>query len=171
MSELRGERVVLRPTGPADVEPLRAIRQAPEVMARWGAIEDDFPLGDEPTATRYTIVAGDEPAGMIQYTEENEPDYRHAEIDIFLGPRFQNRGLGPDAMQTLIRHLMDDRGHHRVILSVDVDNEQGVRAYEKTGFRRVGRMRLAGRVPGTSEWRDEYLMELVRAPRTGGLDE
>jgi aminoglycoside 6'-N-acetyltransferase len=164
MSELRGERVVLRPTGPADVDALRAIREAPEVMARWGTIEDDFPLGDEPEATRYTIFVEGEPAGMVQYAEENEPDYRHAEIDIFLGPRFQNRGLGRDAMQTLICHLMDDRGHHRVILAVDVDNEQGIRAYEKTGFRRVGRMRLSGRVPGTTEWKDEYLMELVRDP-------
>lgn len=164
MSELRGERVVLRPTGPDDDEPLRAIRRAPEVMARWGTIEDDFPLGDEPTATRFTIFVGDEPAGMVQYSEENEPDYRHAEIDIFLDPPFHNRGLGPDAMRTLIGHLMDERGHHRVILSVDVDNEQAMRAYEKTGFRRVGVMRLAGRVPGSSEWGDEYLMELVREP-------
>jgi RimJ/RimL family protein N-acetyltransferase len=167
MSELRGERVVLRPTGPADVDALRAIRETPEVMARWGTVEDDFPLGDEPEATRYTIFSEDEPAGMVQYSEENEPDYRHAEIDIFLGPGFQNRGLGGDAMKTIIRHLMDDRGHHRVILSVDVDNAQGIRAYEKTGFRRVGRMQLSGRVPGTSEWRDEYLMELVRPPGTG----
>jgi aminoglycoside 6'-N-acetyltransferase len=168
MTELRGEHVVLRPIGPDDVEPLRAIREAPEVMARWGTIEDDFPLGDEPTATRYTIVVGDEPAGMVQYSEENEPDYRHAEIDIFLDPRFHNRGLGPDAMRTLIDHLVDDRGHHRVILSVDVENEQAMRAYEKTGFRRVGLMRLAGRVPGSSEWGDEYLMEWVTEPR---LDE
>jgi aminoglycoside 6'-N-acetyltransferase len=171
MSELRGEQVVLRPTRSEDAEPLRAIRETPEVMVRWGTIEDDFPMGDEPEATRYTIFVEDDVAGMVQYSEENEPDYRHAEIDIFLGPRFQNRGLGPDAMRTIVRHLMDDRGHHRVILSVDVDNGQGVRAYEKTGFRRVGRMHLAGRVPGTSEWRDEYLMELVRAPRTGELDE
>jgi aminoglycoside 6'-N-acetyltransferase len=171
MSELRGEQVVLRPTGPADVEPLRAIRQTPEVMARWGKVEDDFPLGDEPEATRYTILVEGEPAGMVQFSEENEPDYRHAEIDIFLGPRFQNRGLGPDAMKTIVRHLMDDRGHHRVILSVDVDNEQGIRAYERTGFRRVGRTRLSARVPGTSEWRDEYLMELVREPPSARLDE
>ena len=168
MSELRGDRVVLRPTGPDDVEALRAIRRAPEVMARWGTIEDDFPLGDEPTATRFTIFVGDEVAGMLQYTEENEPDYRHAEIDIFLGPAFHNRGLGPDAMRTVIRHLVEDRGHHRVILSVEAGNAQGIRAYEKTGFRRVGLMRLAGRVPGTREWTDEYLMEWVTEPR---LDE
>jgi RimJ/RimL family protein N-acetyltransferase len=168
MSELRGEQVVLRPTGPDDAEPLRAIRRTPEVMAQWGTIEDDFPLGDEPTATRFTIFVGDERAGMVQYSEENEPDYRHAEIDIFLDPRFHNRGLGPDAMRTLIAHLVGHRGHHRVILSVGAGNEQAMRAYEKTGFRRVGLMRLSGRVPGSSEWGDEYLMEWVTEPN---LDE
>ena len=164
MSELHGERVVLRPIERADVEPLRAIRRKPEVMDRWGALEDDFPLGDEPTATRFTIFVDGEPAGMLQYSEENEPDYRSAEIDIFLDPRHHNRGLGPDAMKTIIRHLVEDRGHHRVILSVDADNAQAIRAYEKTGFRRVGLMHMSGRVPGTSEWKDEYLMELVVAP-------
>jgi aminoglycoside 6'-N-acetyltransferase len=164
MLELRGERVVLRPIEPADVEPLRAIRLKPEVMARWGVVEDDFPLGDEPAATRFTIFVDGEPAGMVQYSEENEPDYRHAEIDIFLDPRHHNRGLGPDAMKTIIRHLVEDRGHHRVILSVDADNAQALRAYEKTGFRRVGLMHMSGRVPGTSEWKDEYLMELVVRP-------
>jgi aminoglycoside 6'-N-acetyltransferase len=164
MGELRGERVVLRPTGPADVEPLRAIRRKPEVMDRWGIVEDDFPLGDEPTAARYTVLVEGEPAGMLQYTEESDPDYRHAEIDIFLDPRHHNRGLGPDAMKTIVRHLIEDRGHHRVILSVDADNAQAIRAYEKTGFRRVGLMHLSGRVPGTSEWKDEYLMELVVRP-------
>jgi aminoglycoside 6'-N-acetyltransferase len=165
MSELRGERVVLRPTGADDVEPLRAIRAKPEVMARWGTIEDDFPLGDEPTATRFTILVDGQAAGMLQYTEENEPDYRSAEIDIFLDPRHHNRGLGPDAMKALIRHLVEDRGHHRVVLSVDAENAQGIRAYEKTGFRRVGLMHLSGRVPGSREWKDEYLMEWVTEPR------
>jgi aminoglycoside 6'-N-acetyltransferase len=165
MSELRGEKVVLRPVDRDDVESLRAIRLTPEVMARWGTVEDDFPLGDEPTATRFTILVDEERAGMLQYTEENEPDYRSAEIDIFLDPRHHNRGLGPDAMRTIVRHLIEDRGHHRVILSVDADNAQAIRAYEKTGFRRVGLMHLSGRVPGTSEWKDEYLMELVVTPR------
>jgi aminoglycoside 6'-N-acetyltransferase len=165
MSELRGENVVLRPVDRDDVEALRAIRLTPEVMARWGTVEDDFPLGDEPTATRFTILVDGERAGMLQYTEENEPDYRSAEIDIFLDPRHHNRGLGPDAMRTIVRHLIEDRGHHRVILSVDADNAQAIRAYEKTGFRRVGLMHLSGRVPGTSEWKDEYLMELVVTPR------
>jgi aminoglycoside 6'-N-acetyltransferase len=161
MSELHGERVVLRPTGPADVEPLRAIRRKPEVMDRWGAVEDDFPLGDEPTATRFTILVDGEPAGMIQFTEEKEPDYRHAEVDIFLDPGHHNRGLGTEAMSTLARHLIEDRGHHRLTLSTAVDNAQAMRSYEKAGFRRIGIAHAAARDPRTGDWADELMMELV----------
>jgi aminoglycoside 6'-N-acetyltransferase len=32
--------------------------------------------------------------GLIQYWEENESDYRHAAIDIFLHPDWHGRGLG-----------------------------------------------------------------------------
>jgi aminoglycoside 6'-N-acetyltransferase len=161
VSELRGERVVLRPTGPADVEPLRAIRRAPEVMDRWGVVEDGFPLKDEPTATRLTILVDGEPAGMLQYTEEKEPDYRHAEVDIFLDPRHHNRGLGTDAMKTLARHLFEERGHHRLTLSAAVDNAQAIRSYEKAGFRPIGVAHAAARDPRTGDWGDELMMELV----------
>lgn len=46
-----------------------------------GSLEDDFPLSDEPTANRFTILAGGKPVGMVQVTEENEPDYRTGEYE------------------------------------------------------------------------------------------
>jgi RimJ/RimL family protein N-acetyltransferase len=153
--------VVLRPIERGDVESLRAIRLTPEVMACWGKVEEDFPLGDEPTATRLTILVESEPAGMIQFTEESDPDYRHAEVDIFLDPRHHNRGLGTEAMTTLARHLIEDRGHHRLTLSAAVDNAQAIRSYEKAGFRRIGVAHAAARDPRTGDWADELMMELV----------
>ena len=161
-TELQGEQVVLRALDADDVERLRAIRLEPEVLQWWGSLEDDFPLGDEPTATRLTILVDGEVAGMLQFTEEPEPDYRHAEIDVFLGARFHGRGHGRDAVRTATRHLMDDRGHHRVVIAPAVANAAAVRAYERAGFRRVGVMRKAARNASTGEWEDELFMELVR---------
>jgi aminoglycoside 6'-N-acetyltransferase len=165
VSELRGDRVVLRPTGPADVEPLRAIRRTPEVIDRWGAVEDGFPLGDDPTVTRFTIVVDGEPAGMVQFSEEEDPDYRSADVDIFLHPSRHNLGLGTDAMKTIARHLVEDRGHHRLTLSTAVDNAQAIRSYEKAGFRPIGVAHAAARDPRTGEWGDELMMELVVRPQ------
>ena len=164
MPEIRGERVTLDPMEAGHAERLHAIRAMPEVAERWGQPEDDFPLGDEPTATRFAIVADEEVVGMIQFSEENEPDYRHAEMDIFLDPAHHGQGLGTDAMVAMCDHLMDARGHHRVVLSVETDNEPAVRCYEKSGFRRVGVTRHSGRNYRTGGWSDEYFMELVRTP-------
>jgi aminoglycoside 6'-N-acetyltransferase len=160
MSELRGEAVVLRPTAERDVEALHRIHATPEVAAWWGSIAPGFPLSDEPTASRLTILVENEIAGLIQFTEENEPDYRHASIDIFLDPGLHRRGHGTDAVATLARHLVQHRGHHRITIDPAADNAAAIRCYEKAGFHHVGVMRKAWRDPGGT-WRDALFMELV----------
>ena len=168
MSDLRGERVVLRPLDASHAEALREIRRSPEVALRWGPLEDDFPVGDEPEVTRFTILVEDQPAGMVQYAEESEPDIRSASIDIFVGPAWQGRGVGSDALKTLVRHLIDERGHHRITIEPAVDNPRAIRSYEKAGFRRVGVTHASYRDPGSREWIDEVLMELVVRPPISG---
>lgn len=97
---------------------------------------------------------------MIQYYEEDDPDFRHASIDLFLAERAQGRGLGPDAIRTLVCYLTTQRGHHRLTIDPAVENEEAIRAYEKVGFRRVGIMREYWRSP-EGRWRDGLLMELL----------
>lgn len=161
---LRGQGVVLVPLAEEHVDTLRAIRREGDVADWWGALEADFPLDDEPTAERFTVMLGDRVAGMIQVTEENEPDYRHAEVDIFLDPDLHGRGIGPDTIATLARHLTEDRGHHRLILGANVHNAKAIRCYEKAGFRTVGTTRLSGRDFRTGEYEDELFMEMVVKP-------
>ena len=159
---MEGDAVLLRPTTAADAEDLRSLRDTPEVAAWWGLSEEDFPMADEPEVERWTIVVDGRAAGMIQAGEEPDPDYRHASVDVFLDPRLHSRGLGTDAVTTLCRHLVEERGHHRITIDPVVENTAAIRCYEKAGFRRVGVMRSAWRDPATREWRDVLLMELVR---------
>jgi aminoglycoside 6'-N-acetyltransferase len=159
VSELYGQIVTLRPLRFDDAAALRAIHAEPAVAAWWGSMEDDFPF-DEPESPRFTIWVDDEIAGLIQYGEEDEPDYRHAWIDIFVATAHQGRGVGTDAVKTLARHLVEARGHHRITMDPSLDNAAAVRAYEKAGFERVGVMRLAERSP-EGVWRDALLMEQV----------
>ena len=161
--ELRGDIVVLRPLRFDDAARLREIHAEPAVAAWWGSMSDDFPF-DEPESTRFTIWVGGEAAGLIQFGEEEEPDYRHAWIDLFVATELHGSGTGTDAVATVLRHLIEARGHHRVTIDPAVDNVAAVRAYEKAGFRRVGVMRSAERSPA-GIWRDALLMEHVDLSR------
>lgn len=104
MTLIRGSHVVLRPLAEGDVSALLAIVAQPPVAVWWGEQPPGFPLTDEPSATRFAILDDGEVAGMVQYSEELEPDYRHASIDIFVDADRHGRGLGSDAVRTLANH-------------------------------------------------------------------
>ncbi len=162
MAELRGDRVVLRPLADEHVPAVRAALETPEVARWWGAehARDGWPWTDDPDAVRYAVVADGRVAGMIQYAEENEPDFRSAGIDVFLHPDWHSRGLGTDAVATMARHLVNDRGHHRLTIDPAADNTAAIRCYTKVGFRPVGVLRRYWRDPAGS-WRDGLLMDLL----------
>jgi len=153
--------VELVPVRPEHAAPLRALRATAEVARWWEPPEDGWPLEPEPTLTKLTILVDGEPAGYIQFWEEPDPDYRHADVDIFLGPAHQGRGLGTEAMKLVARQLVEARGHHRITLTTSPENERAIRCYEKVGYRRVGVLRKSERSHVSGEWRDELLMEYV----------
>jgi len=106
------------------------------------------------------VIVDDEVAGVLQFHEETDPGYRHAGIDITLGDRFQERGLGTRALRRLIRYLIDERGHHRMTIDPSVHNPRAIHVYEKVGFKPVGVMRKYERdIHG--RWSDGLLMDLL----------
>jgi aminoglycoside 6'-N-acetyltransferase len=156
--------MVLRPLAPADEAELLRIHATPEVARWWGEPDEGFPWTDEPDSTRLTIEVGGSVAGMIQFSEEPEPKYRHASIDLFLDPAFHGRGLGTEAVRRVVRHLLDDLGHHRITIDPAAANTAAIRAYEKVGFRPVGVMRRYERDADGEGWHDGLLMELLAEP-------
>jgi aminoglycoside 6'-N-acetyltransferase len=152
--------VTLRPLAEGDEAELLRIHRTPEVARWWDAPDEDFPW-DEPESTRLTIEVDGKVAGMIQFAEETEPKYRHASIDLFLDPALHGRGLGTEAVSRIVRHLIDERGHHRITIDPAAENTAAIQAYEKAGFRRVGVMRRAERDADGGGWHDAVLMELV----------
>ena len=142
--ELRGESVVLRPLEHGDIPRLVEIGRQPTVARWWTSITEEKLTAkaegrDEVTAL--AVLVDGEVAGMIQYHEEDHPEYKSAGIDIFLSENVHGRGLGTDAVRTLARWLVGERGHHRLTIDPAVENAAAVRAYEKAGFRSVGVMR------------------------------
>ncbi|MET9734854.1 GNAT family protein [Streptomyces sp. NPDC006458] len=164
MTVLHGTHVVLRPATPTDVPALAAIRATPEVRARWRGGDDlkaevaaDL---DDPGTHTLTIEVEGEIAGLIQWYAEDDPDYRHAGMDLFLAPAVHGRGLGTDAVRTLARHLVDDHHYHRLIIDPAADNLPAIRCYTKAGFRPVGVMRQYER-GSDGTWHDGLLMDLL----------
>ncbi len=98
--------------------------------------------------------------GLAQIYEEPDPDNRHAGIDLFLGSPYQRQGLGTDTVRTLARHLVRERGHHRLVIDPVVENERAIRCYERVGFKPVGIMRRYER-GGDGVWRDNLLLDLL----------
>ncbi len=160
---LRGERVTLRPITLDDAPRLAEIAAEPEIAHWWlGLTEDDLrdKAGPEEEASVFVIEAEGEVVGLIETFEEKEPDYRHANIDIFVTGARQGQGLGADAIRTLARHLFEEHGHHRITIDPAAANERAIRAYERVGFKRVGIMRRYERgVDG--EWHDGLLLDLL----------
>jgi aminoglycoside 6'-N-acetyltransferase len=153
--------LTLRPLAEADIPELTRILQTPEVARWWDA---GVPWDDD-DSTHLTIDVGGTVAGLIQYYEEADPKYRHAAVDIFVDPALHNRGIGTKAIELVVRHLIDDRGHHRITIDPATANAPAIRCYEKAGFSAVGVMRSYERDMTTGEWHDGLLMELVGAPR------
>jgi aminoglycoside 6'-N-acetyltransferase len=156
----------LRELAADDAQALGRIRREPEVRRWWGPLEDDFPW-DEPGATRWTVECDGAVVGMVQFTEETEPRYRHAAIDVFLDPAIHGRGIGTEVVRRVARHLIGSRGHHRITIDPALANIAAIRAYEKAGFRRVGVMREAEREVDGDRWHDALLMDLLASDLEG----
>jgi aminoglycoside 6'-N-acetyltransferase len=160
---LRGRAVTLRPATGADAAALVAIRSTPEVRVRWlgDDLEAEVRESIDDQELHYLAVELDgDVVGAIQWSEETDPMYRHASIDLFLDPSVHGRGVGTDAVRTLAVHLVDEVGHHRLVIDPAADNAAAIRCYAKVGFRPVGVMRRYERgVDG--QWHDGVLMELL----------
>lgn len=161
---LRGALVTLRPSTSGDIPALAAIRTTSEVYARWrggddltAAVAQDL---EDPGVRTFVVEHDGRVVGAVQWGAEDEPDYRHANIDIYLDPAVHGSGLGADAVRTLARHLIDDHGYHRLVIDPAADNAAAIRCYRKVGFRPVGIMRQYECGPDGS-WHDGLLMDLL----------
>jgi aminoglycoside 6'-N-acetyltransferase len=170
MTALSGDRVRLRPAVDGDVDLLVAIRLTPEVRRRWRGDDIEREVRAAISSDELHVLVIEDASsggvlGAIQWAAEDDPDYLHAGIDMYLHPDVHGRGFGTDAARTLCRHLFDDVGHHRLTIDPAADNRAAIRCYENVGFRRVGVMREYERgADGT--FHDGLLMELLRTDLT-----
>jgi aminoglycoside 6'-N-acetyltransferase len=118
-------------------------------------------LLDEESTTLLIELDG-EVVGVIEFSEEDDPEYRHASIDLAIHGGWHRRGLASEALRLVVDHLLVDRGHHRITIDPAAHNAAAIACYAKIGFRPVGVMRQYERgLDGT--FHDGLLMDLLAA--------
>lgn len=168
--DLSGRAVRLRTTTSDDRDRLVAIRRTDEVFRRWGGDDLDAELSDDldDHSTHQLTIEDSEGVivGMIQFHEEDDPQYRSASIDLYVDPSHHRRGYASDAIRALTDHLFDQRGHHRITIDPAADNVAAIECYRRVGFRPVGVLR-AYELQSDGTWADGLLLDLLASDRPG----
>lgn len=166
---LDGERMRLRPPTEADAAPLLSILSEPEV-SKWWVGYDAPRIREEILESGHALVMEIDGrcAGAIFLYPNEDPEYLHVVIHLFLGAEWYGHRYGAEALTIVITHLAT-LGHHRFTLDPNVYNAPAIRSYERLGFQRVGVLREYQLRPnGTHE--DGLLMDLVLSDFPDGVD-
>jgi RimJ/RimL family protein N-acetyltransferase len=161
--------MTLRPPTLVDAAPLLDILSEPEVSKWW--------VGYTAERIREEIIDSDHAlvmeidgscAGAIFLYPNEDPEYLHVVIHLFLGAQWYGHRYGAEALAIVIAHLAT-LGHHRFTLDPNVNNAPAIRSYERLGFRRVGVLREYQLRPDGSH-EDGLLMDLVLSEFPNGVD-
>ena len=164
---IQGDRVTLRPVEERDYPLIHAWQNDPEV---WWLMdyEAPFSLADiaasEKRATEegfpFIIEAEGRPIGRIGINNIRRRD-RICALYVFIGDRTAwGKGLGTDAVDTMLAHAFARFDLHQVELWSLAENERALRAYAHSGFREEAR--LAERSWKDGRWVDRVLMSVTR---------
>lgn len=140
-SVLQQERITLRP---------------PEALA---AMFTSWSKNDAASGFGYSIIDADGAlAGHVSAWGLSVPE-RIATMAIIIGPDFQGRGIGREALQLALRLAFDELGAHKVELQTWSYNDRAIRLYSSLGFTIEGRRRAA--VFHRGSFQDQILMGLL----------
>ncbi|MCY3748270.1 MAG: GNAT family protein [Chloroflexi bacterium] len=164
---IEGPRLRLRPLTPDDLPLLMRWLADPEVQAFYGRppksvaeAHDSYLVAEDAPCWRFVIEAQGRAVGEIQYYHPYLNERWSAGIDIFIGePGDRNRGLGTEAVRTLLQHLFEVKGVNRVTIGPEPANRRAIRSYEKTGFQPDGVIRRSYQVD--DRWVDAVHMTIL----------
>lgn len=135
-------RIRLRSTVYEDGPALVSIRRTEEVRRRWRGDELEAQFAeelDDDEVFRLTIETGRQIIGLAQFAKEQDEDYRHASVDIYIDPAVHRRGYATEALRTLVDYLFDERRHHRLTIDPAADNHPAIECYSRPVGRRSGK--------------------------------
>lgn len=84
-----------------------------------------------------------------------------AEVGIFLGKPFWNKGYGTDAMRVLVNFIFNEMNLNKISLNVYSFNERAIRSYEKVGFKVEGVLKQ--HIYREGHYHDEIIMAILKS--------
>lgn len=176
---LWGERVVLRPFTPADIEAMGPVLADPDVIRLTGSAHSTAdatgcsPEHDEATRRWYETRAEQDDRLDLAVVDRAtdtcvgevvlnnwEPENQACSFRILVGPEGRDRGLGSEATRMVLRHAFTATDLYRVELGVYAFNPRARYVYERAGFVVEGTRRAALVFDG--ERIDEVTMSVLR---------
>lgn len=152
---LKGDKVVLRPMRPEDLERYAEFKNDVEVeLLGGGGVPTPTELGRLQARYEEHLKAPRETAAWFAIDAQGgkfigqcllhnfDNTARACELGITIGDRdFWGRGIGRDAIGLLLKYAFRLRNMERVWLSVSGTNQRAIRAYAACGFIEEGRLR------------------------------
>lgn len=177
VKKLAGEKCYLSPMSP----------EYSEIIAKWSNdMEVSIHTGDASDMITYDLqrsylesaikngysflivrMDNDEPVGTCRLKQINLIN-RRAEIGIFIGEKnCWNMGIGTEAIRLLLDFGFNIINLRNIMLEVYSFNERAIRAYEKCGFKEIGRRRKS-LIYGGKEY-DEVYMDILSEEFEGSI--
>lgn len=169
MTDLRGEHVLLRPVEERDHPDILRWQNDPEVWW-WMDYERTFTLEDVHESEARAVVeghpflieAGGRPIGRIGLNAFSARD-ETCSLYVFVGEAdARGRGLGSDAIVTLLGWGFDSFGLYLVQLWGLSTNARAMRSYETLGFRVDGTLRERSRKSDGNRY-DRTVLSMTRS--------
>lgn len=99
------------------------------------------------------VIVGD--LGIHFIDSEN----KQAEIGCTLNKDFQKKGFATESLKRVIDYLFNELNKHRIITSIDPDNENSIRLVERIGFRKEAHFVESLLING--KWVDDLIYALI----------
>ena len=169
---IEAERLRLRPMNAADVPALWEWMPDRSIYTYWGkgpGITDRNPelLFEKPEKPSKSFHLGieEKASGKVigdlwVYLIEND---RMASVALRLGPAYQGRGYGTEALSEMTRFCFEETELQRLWTKTDVQNSASRRILEKCGYTKEGMIRQ-GKMVNT--WCDYYIYGILRTDMT-----
>lgn len=114
-----------------DPELLIRLQMLPTQLSDWEEAVRFW--GDDPDEEDFIVFEDGAPAGLLGINGLESGDGSACIKMVALLPAYQNRHIGPEAVNWLVDYLRQ-RGYQKAILFTDRDNVRAQKCYQKCGF-------------------------------------